>query len=161
LNAVLQEAARHGLPPLLLATIAPASLWALLWWLTTRDALFVTTAAAVLGATAIGLLLSLCTSGATPFCGETGKETSRECATVGIAVPLQSPPQRSDCCDSFDNAVDVVENWSYNAADCGLDEGETLGTSLHSLLGPLVGSCINASVKLFATAVLAIAIYFV
>jgi Na+/H+-translocating membrane pyrophosphatase len=132
-GASLQESARQGIPSLVLLTTVPALLWAVLFWTTRPGVVAVATVATVLGASLVGLLLSLSAS----FASEPSIDFHRT-----------SPPG--------DKPVDVGDKWANNAPVSAPDEGDTLGRPLQSLVGP----CIHASVKLLATAALALAALF-
>jgi K(+)-stimulated pyrophosphate-energized sodium pump len=129
-SASLQEAARQGIPSLVLLTTVPTMLWAALFWTTRPGVVAIATVGVVLGASLMGLLLSLGTS----FPGESSHDFYR------------TPP-------ACDKPVDVGDKWANNAPVSAPDEGDTLGRPLQSLVGP----CIHASVKLLATAALALA----
>ena len=129
-GASLQESARQGIPSLVLLTTVPAMLWAALFWATLPSVVAAATVGLVLGASLMGLLLSLATS----FAGESPHDFHR------------TPP-------TSDKPVDVGDKWANNAPVSAPDEGDTLGRPLQSLVGP----CIHASVKLLATAALALA----
>jgi len=129
-SASLQEAARQGIPSLVLLTTVPTMLWAALFWTTRPGVVATATVGLVLGASLMGLLLSLGTS----FAEESSHDFHR------------TPP-------ACDKPVDVGDKWANNAPVSAPDEGDTLGRPLQSLVGP----CIHASVKLLATAALALA----
>lgn len=129
-SASLQESARQGIPSLVLLTTVPAMLWAALFWTTRPGVVAIATVGLILGASLMGLLLSLGTS----FAGESSHDFHR------------TPP-------ACDKPVDVGDKWANNAPVSAPDEGDTLGRPLQSLVGP----CIHASVKLLATAALALA----
>ncbi len=129
-GASLQEAARQGIPALMLLTTVPAGLWAALFWTTRPGVVGAATVAAVLGASLVGLLVSLVSS----FAGE-------QCGDFHGTLTASDKP------------VDVGGKWANNGLVSAPDEGDTLGRPLQSLVGP----CIHASVKLLATAALALA----
>ncbi len=129
-SASLQESARQGIPSLVLLTTVPAMLWAALFWTTRPGVVATATVGVILGASLMGLLLSLGTS----FARKSSHDFHRT----------------SPACDK---PVDVGDKWANNGPVSAPDEGDTLGRPLQSLVGP----CIHASVKLLATAALALA----
>lgn len=129
-DASLQEATRQGIPWMLMVTIVPALVWAALRWGARPALVAASTLSAILGASMLGLVVSLGTS------------------FSGIRRNMASGPK-----GPVDKPVDVDEKWTNNGPVDALNGGDLLGTSLQTLVGP----CIHASVKLLAAAALALA----
>jgi hypothetical protein len=130
--AALNEAVRHGIPIVVLTVAVPAALFtAIRFGLGSPGAIVAATTALVLGASAVALPMALA--------------GMRNSSDNFVFAPASSPP--------CDKSVDVEGKWANNGLDGVAVEGDTLGTPLQTQVAP----CIHASVKLLATAALALA----
>lgn len=131
-TAALHEAVRHGIPIVVQAIALPAALFtAIRIGLGSAQGAVAATTSLVIGASVVALPLAL-----------VGMRNFEENST---SSPSSASPR--------DKSVDVGSKWANNGLDGVAVEGDTLGTPLQTQVGP----CIHASVKLLATAALALA----
>lgn len=134
-SATLQESVRQGVPLILVVTLAPALIFALIRLTAgggSSGTLVTSTASLLLGASLAGLALSV----ASESIGNYWTTKNRN-----VTGTIEHKP------------VDVTKKWAKNLPDGAAVVGDTLGSPLQSLVGP----SIHALVKLLATAALAFA----